>query len=112
MDDDLNTPQAIAVLFDLAREINRNRNSGVSLTEAQECMRELGSILGLQFIKKSINGLSDGLSDDLVDILVETRGKLRASKNWELADEIRSRLEEKGVILEDSSDGSSWHFGS
>ena len=112
MDDDLNTPQAIAVLFDLAREINRNRNSGVSLTEAQECMRELGSILGLQFIKKSINGLSDGLSDDLVDILVETRGKLRASKNWALADEIRSRLEEKGIIVEDSSDGSSWHFGS
>ena len=47
-----------------------------------------------------------------MDILVESRGKLRSSKNWALADEIRSRLEEKGIIVEDSSDGSSWHFGS
>ena len=110
MYDDLNTPQAIAVLFDLAREINRKRPSGVSLIDAQKRMRELGSILGLLFVQKPMDRPSDNLSADLVDILVETRDKLRAGQNWTLADEIRSRLEGKGVVLEDSPDGSNWHF--
>ena len=49
MDNDLNTPQAIATLFDLAREINRSREAGLNIGEAQETLRGLGSVLGLTF---------------------------------------------------------------
>ena len=49
MDDDLNTPKALAAMFDLSREMNRQRDDGNSITKAQECLRQLGSLLGLTF---------------------------------------------------------------
>ncbi|MDE2861302.1 MAG: cysteine--tRNA ligase [Chloroflexota bacterium] len=110
MDDDLNTPQAVAALFDLAREINRQREAGRSVSSAQATLRQLASVLGLT--------LSDPADDErkdahpFIDLLVETRSRLRAERNFQLGDSIRDQLDELGVTLEDSPDGTKWRFKS
>ena len=108
MDTDLNTPQALAALFDLARAINRGRESGLALSRAQDTLRSLGSVLGLTFEQPSNQRRDDG--SPFIDLLVDVRKTLRAAKQYELADEIRSRLADLGVALEDSADGSSWTY--
>ena len=108
MDDDLNTPQAIATLFDMAREINRGRESGMDVAEAQDALRELASVLGLSLEDRRSSAGTD--ADAFVDLLVETRSQLRAERNWALADSIRDRLEALGVVLEDSAAGTQWRF--
>jgi len=74
MDDDLNTPRALAAMFDLSREMNRQRDEGHSITEAQECLRHLGSLLGLTFDEReaplnvdatSYNALVSGIRDQV-----------------------------------------------
>ena len=108
MDDDLNTPQAIATLFDMAREINRDRETGMDVGEAQEALREMASVLGLSLEERHSSGGAE--VDAFVDLLVETRSQLRAERNWKQADAIRDRLEELGVVMEDSSAGTQWRF--
>ena len=108
MDDDLNTPQAIATLFDMAREINRDRETGMDVEEAQEALREMASVLGLSLEERHSSGGAE--VDAFVDLLVETRSQLRAERNWKQADAIRDRLEELGVVMEDSSAGTQWRF--
>ncbi len=108
MDDDLNTPQAIATLFDMAREINRDRETGMAVGEAQEALREMASVLGLSLEERHSSGGAE--VDAFVDLLVETRSQLRAERNWKQADAIRDRLEELGVVMEDSSAGTQWRF--
>jgi cysteinyl-tRNA synthetase len=104
MDDDLNTPAALAVLFDLAREINRARDEGRDVEEAQATLRELGGILGLTLQEREV---SQG-ADALIDLLVELRNDLRAAKQFELGDKVRDRLAELGITLEDVADGTRW----
>ncbi|MBI2855810.1 MAG: cysteine--tRNA ligase [Chloroflexi bacterium] len=108
MDDDLNTPQALAVLFDLAREINRQKEAGIAVAGAQDSLRELASVLGLTL--KNTGGSEHRDSHAFIDLLVETRTQLRAERNWKLADSIRTRLEELGVSLEDTAQGTQWRF--
>ncbi|MFH1559994.1 MAG: cysteine--tRNA ligase, partial [Chloroflexota bacterium] len=108
MDDDLNTPQALATLFDLAREINRHRESGTAAGEAQQALREMASVLGLSLDEQPGSGHKDAYP--FIDLLVETRTQLRAERNWKLGDSIRSQLEELGVILEDTPSGTQWRF--
>jgi cysteinyl-tRNA synthetase len=108
MDDDLNTPQAIATLFDMAREINRDRETGMAVGEAQDALREMASVLGLSLEERHSSGGAE--VDAFVDLLVETRSQLRAERNWKQADAIRDRLEELGVVMEDSSAGTQWRF--
>jgi cysteinyl-tRNA synthetase len=110
MDDDLNTPQAIAALFDLAREINRAGEAGQSINEAQDTLRNLGSILGLTFQGQSTNG--QGLLSALpfIDLLLSTRAELRKAKQYALADKIREGLAEQGIVLEDTSQGTLWQY--
>ena len=108
MDDDLNTPQAIATLFDMAREINRGRESGMAVGDAQGVLREMASVLGLSLEERRSSGGAE--VDGFIQLLVETRSQLRAERNWTLADSIRDRLEELGVSLEDSADGTQWRF--
>ena len=105
---DLNTPQALAALFDLARAINRGMESGTDVGRAQDTLRSLGGILGLTFQQPSDTRREDG--SPFVDLLVEVRTRLRAAKQYELADEIRSRLTELGVVLEDTPGGSGWTY--
>ena len=108
MDDDLNTPRAIAVLFDLCRDINRGRDEGRSLAEAQQLLRSLGGIIGLTFAAPEAG--DDVAAHPFIDMLVEVRTQLREAKQFALADSIRDRLARLGVSLEDSAEGTQWRM--
>ena len=110
MDDDLNTPQALASVFSLARDINRGRDEGKALGAAQECLREITSVLGLR-LEPGDAGAGQP-ANAFVELLAEVRRELRANKQFALADHIRSRLQELGVSLEDTPDGTKWRFTS
>ena len=106
MDDDLNTPRAIAALFDLAREINRAHEEGRDACDAQDTLRELAGVLGLTLEPPEIAD-SDDVSP-LVSLLIETRSELRAAKQYDLADRIRQRLLDIGYAIEDTPQGTIW----
>ena len=105
MDDDLNTPQALAALFDLTREINRGHDEKKHIRSAQESLRELTGVLGLRLYseEESVQPLSP-----FVELLAEIRQELRNAKQWELADRIRDRLQILGISLEDGADRTKW----
>ena len=105
MDDDLNTPNALAALFDLVREINRAREERRDATQAQLLLRELASVLGLT-LKERVRDTGDIAA--FVQLLVDVRSDLRAAKQFGLADSIRMKLDELGVALEDTSEGTLW----
>jgi cysteinyl-tRNA synthetase len=107
MDDDFNTSGAMATLFDLAREINRGREEGLNISRAQETLLELAEVLGLKLEEGEAS--EEGLAKSLIELLIQLRSELRAEKKWQLADTIRSRLGELGIVLEDSSEGTTWH---
>ena len=106
MDDDLNTPRALATLFDSAREINRGREDGRDVKRAQNLLRKLAGVLGLTMHEPKLAGGVD--IAPFVQLLVDTRLDLRAAKQYELADNIRAQLAELGVTLEDTKCGSEW----
>jgi len=109
MDDDLNTPRALASLFDLAREINRRRDGGGDVGAAQEVLRELAGILGLTLEEPAAR------SDDIapfVRLLVDLRSELREAKQFTLADKVRDDLAGLGVSLEDGPEGTVWRLHS
>ena len=110
MDDDLNTPRALASLFDLAREINRARDAGHNMAAAQTSLRHLGGILGLAFNEPNGEGQGHLSAKPFIEILLATREKLREVKQYDLADQIRDGLVEQGVTLEDSATGTHWHY--
>jgi cysteinyl-tRNA synthetase len=114
MDDDLNTPQALAALFDLNKEVNTLLNSGgyVSggmLAAIDETYRELGGeILGV-IPDKIAREESAGLEEALIALLIELRAEARERRDWTTADTIRDRLTAAGVALEDRPEGTTWH---
>ena len=108
MDDDLNTPRALAALFDLAREINRGRERGANITEAQDTLRELAGVLGLTLEEPQADSAE---AAPFIQTLVDIRTELRAARQFQLADSIRDRLTELGVTLEDSPEGTTWRLG-
>jgi cysteinyl-tRNA synthetase len=110
MDDDFNTPQAVAALFDLAREINRGRDEGLNIVEAQKALRELGRVLGLILPKPLIKVVDESVNIDEVKDLIKERENMRIKKDWRRADEIRHRLKELGVTLEDTPQGTVWRY--
>lgn len=104
MDDDFNTADGIAVIFDLVREINTNVDEKAAkqiLQEAYDLFMELTSVLGLLGKKE------ETLEED-IERLIEERQKARKEKNFELSDKIRDDLKEKGIILEDTPQGVKW----
>ena len=111
MEDDLNTPQAVAVLFDLARDINRGRDAGQSIEDGQSTLRELGDVLGLTFSER-VSSASELAAAPFIDLLVSVRTELRAARQFALADQIRDSLAEQGVALEDSAQGTQWQYQS
>ncbi|MGQ9460668.1 MAG: cysteine--tRNA ligase [Candidatus Bathyarchaeaceae archaeon] len=112
MDEDFNTPRALAALFDLSREINRflgeqrQVNTGL-LKRVYDHFLELGKVLGL-FQKERAKKVSEKLVNNLVNLLVELRDNLRRKGDYELSDEIRAKLRELGVVVEDTSEGPRW----
>jgi cysteinyl-tRNA synthetase len=115
MDDDFNTPQALAVLFDFNKEANSLLNnvqcvSGGTLRAIEDLYRELGNdILGI--IPDQVEAPSSaGLENELIQLIADLRGEARTRKDWGTADAIRDRLAEIGVLLEDRPEGTVWRL--
>jgi cysteinyl-tRNA synthetase len=131
MEDDFNTPQAVAALFDLARELNRAHSDGQDVREAHRILRELAGVLGLTLDPRLLPELPDDLTQPLVRLavkyglagddssrpdlvvrsLIEKRLASRREKDWQLADGIRDDLRELGVTLEDTPEGTLHRYG-
>jgi cysteinyl-tRNA synthetase len=107
MDDDFNTAQAIAVLFELTRETNRGAEQGANITKAQHTLLKLAGVLGLT-LKEKAELTPD--AEAFISLLAATRDDLRQNQQWQLADKIRTRLADLGVILEDTPQGSRWKY--
>jgi cysteinyl-tRNA synthetase len=106
MDDDFNTARALGALFDLARAINQAADAGVSILKARSILSELGrEVMGLRLETSEFMGEPVPEIEQKVNRLVEERLSCRREKNWKRADEIRNKLAEMGVTLEDTPDG-------
>ena len=112
MDDDFNTPGAMAVLFELARDINKMReDASGGAAPLGAVLRRLGGILGLLqrdpegFLR---SGAVDGLTDEKIESLVTRRAEARRNRNWAESDRIRDELRAQGVILEDQGGRTTW----
>ncbi len=110
MDDDFNTAGALGFIFDFVKEINHTRDEGADqdcLSAAQDVLKELTGVLGLEL---ELPEAQAGDAGQYIDLLIEIREKLRENELWELSDLIRDKLEERDVILEDTSQGTTWHW--
>lgn len=107
MQDDFNTPVALAVLFDLAREINKSQNIKLAAT-----LKYLGNLLGILeqepevFLKQRATNIS--ISESEIDNLIQQRDQARKEKKWTLADQIRDELLQKNIIIEDNAEKTRW----
>lgn len=111
MDDDFNTPGAQSHLFELVRAINQARDAGTSpqvLGAAQSTLDRLAGVLGLRL---TVGSGRMREAAPYIDLLVEVREELRQARQWAMADRIRDRLEQMGVVLEDGKAGTSWRAG-
>jgi len=114
MDDDFNTPEALSCLFELAKEVNRYRQSDPKkATEAAANLKFLAEQLGLlqqtpeEFLKAG-QSVQSGLSDSQIDDLIQQRNAARTNKDWAESDRIRDELKAKGIILEDAAGQTGW----
>jgi cysteinyl-tRNA synthetase len=110
MDDDFNTAGALGHLFDLVRVINHARDNSATaeeLAEAQDLLRELTAVFGLRIDPGAGRQAEVG---PFVDLLLDVRQRLRDEKLWALSDQIRDQLNELGIILEDSKEGTTWRW--
>jgi len=115
MDDDFNTPEAVSVLFDLAKDLNKIK---------EQDPHEAGMLAKLLLKLAGVLGLLQGTADEflrqgdasvdaqLIDALIAQRKQARLDKNWALADEIRDQLNAMRVVIEDGVDGSRWRIES
>jgi cysteinyl-tRNA synthetase len=114
MDDDFNSPEACAVLFEMVREVNRLRDSDLAAaTGLAARLKSLASLLGVlqlepdAFLRAGAEGKVDAAE---VEALIQARLQARAEKNWAESDRIRDQLTAMGVVLEDSKGGTTWRL--
>ncbi|MFA6809022.1 MAG: cysteine--tRNA ligase [Eubacteriales bacterium] len=114
MDDDFNSAQAYAALFELAREMNSyvagSEISVVALKKASKTLIELAGVLGLELENAEDASLETDKLGDVMELLLEVRVKARENKDWKTSDLIRDRLKEIGITIEDLADGARWYF--
>ena len=115
MDDDFNTPDALAVLFELAREVNRFKQSDARKASALGWnLCYLAGLLGLLQEDPEVYLQGDGVQQEVqydaeaIEQMIAARRQARAAKDWPRADQIRQQLEADGVILEDQGDATTW----
>ena len=109
MDDDFNTPLALAALYELVKAINTARDNDATdeqLKSAQSTLRELTSVFGLRLAEKT----GSGEMEAQVNALIAERNEARKQKQWARSDQIRAQLKEMGVTIEDSKDGTKWRW--
>ena len=116
MDDDFNTREALTVLFEMAKEINRTKQDDMAAASALASqLKALAAILGLlqQAPSEFLRGEAEegGLSDAQIDQLVAQRQQAKVDKDFALADKVRDQLKAAGVVLEDSHSGTRWRRG-
>lgn len=104
MDDDFNTPRAMAVLFDLAHEVQKTKSGALSAE-----LKELAGVLGLLQASPEVF-LQTGVELDAAKIeqMIQERNDAKAAKDYALADKIRAELDDAGIVLEDSPTGTTW----
>ena len=110
LDDDFNTPIALSILFEIAKHANTERKIDKDQAGAlSELLKKLGSHIGIMqhdaddYLKRGIE-----LSDAKIDEKIRQRESARASKDFEMSDQIRDELLALGIILEDSINGTTW----
>ena len=114
MDDDFNTPEALAVLFDIAKEINRQKETDIQrATDLAGLLVFLGSLLGIlqEDPRKFLSSLEDTAEEKDIAELIQKRNKAREDKDWEAADRIRQELKARNIILEDTAQCTTWRKG-
>jgi len=116
MADDFNTPEALAVMFDLVRALNTARQQNSSDVPAlASLLKKLGGVLGILQLDPEVFFKGEAKAGDLSDAQVETliaeRTQARADKNWSESDRIRDLLAEQGIVLDDSKSGTTWRRG-
>lgn len=105
MDDDINTADAISVIFELARFINTNVNEESSIEFAKKCLAEFEELTNVLNI---VNKKQEEVLDDDIEKLIQDRVDAKKNKDFALADEIRNKLLEMGIVLEDTRQGTKW----
>ena len=115
MDDDFNSPEACAVLFEMVREINRLRDTDMQAASGLAAqLKALASVLGIlqidpdTFLQAGVEGKVDATQ---VEALIAARLQARSDKNWAESDRIRDQLTAMGVVLEDGKGGTTWRLG-
>ncbi len=129
MDDDFNTAQALAALFDLAREINKYDSEGIEAEEARNTLKELAEMMGLTFQERGMAPLDAGVlaqvgatvyqtlgfpapvatdAGDIIQNLINLRQELRKGEKWAEADMVRDKLADSGIALEDTDKDTVW----
>ncbi len=108
MDEDFGTPEAVAVLFELATEVNKTRSAALA-----GLLRALGATLGIlqgspDTFLQGRPGAADGLAEDAIDALIVARAAAKQARNFAEADRIRKQLAEGGILLKDASAGTTW----
>ena len=110
MDDDFNTPGALAVLFEIAREVNKLKTEDAETANGLAvCLTELAGVLGL-LEQDPETFLKGGANDEAaeIEVLIKQRNEAKAAKNWAIADEVRDKLKAMNIVLEDTPNGTTW----
>jgi len=110
INDDLNTPVALSILFDLSHTIHRLAPA-VQATQLANLLKKLGGLLGLlQQNMESLSLKNNDIPVKWIEEQLKLRGQAREHKKWSTADAIRLALLEKGIIVEDTSEETKWHY--
>jgi cysteinyl-tRNA synthetase len=119
MDDDFNTPKALAKVFEMVSRINALKGGQLSLEEVSKktlnkFREDLGTLLfdvfGLLDEGEAAGAGDDALSK-VMDLVLDLRAQARADKNWTLSDQLRDALKEAGITVKDGKDGATWTVG-
>ena len=105
MDDDLNTADAVSIIFELAKFMNSNVNENSTKEFANKVLAEFNELTSVLNV---VNKKQDDMLDEEIEKLIEARTQAKKNKDFKLADEIRDELLEKGIVLEDTRQGVKW----
>ncbi len=114
MNDDFNTREALAAMYELVRELNQAEKSSEQAKRLAAELLAMGRLLGIlemdanEFLQASAGSSDEQISGDQIDQLIIDRSNAKKAKDYALADQIRNQLTEQGIVLEDSAEGTSW----